>query len=186
MPALLDRLAADLFHKPAPTSDLVLTIDARVHDAAVGRARRLERRDRGASIRAPARCSRWSRRRISTRTLRTISWQSRTIRTEPLFNRALQATYVPGSTFKTVTASAAVDSGAVDLQAPFLCTTAVKIGTYSVDCKNSQHVPRLSYQQAFAWSSNRVFGLTGLCSASPTLADQRVARRRPAGRLSMD
>jgi len=74
---------------------------------------------------------------------------------------------VPGSTFKTVTASAAVDSGAVDLQAPFLCTTGVKVGTYSVDCKNSQHVPRLTYQQAFAWSSNRVFGLTGLLLGFP-------------------
>ena len=74
---------------------------------------------------------------------------------------------MPGSTFKTVTASAAVDSSAVDLQAPFLCTTAVKVGTYSVDCKNSQHLPRLTYQQAFAWSSNRVFGLTGLLLGFP-------------------
>src|SRR5262249_29954443 len=81
---------------------------------------------------------------------------------QPLFNRAVQATYVPGSTFKTVTASAAIDQGVVNLDQPFMCTTAVKIGSYGVDCKNSQHIPRLTYKQAYAWSSNRVFALTGL------------------------
>jgi peptidoglycan glycosyltransferase len=82
----------------------------------------------------------------------------------------LQALYVPGSTFKTVTATAAIDSNLVDLNQPFMCTTAVKIGNYSVDCKNSQHVPRLTYKQAYAWSSNRVFGLTGLLLGFPRLA----------------
>jgi peptidoglycan glycosyltransferase len=86
---------------------------------------------------------------------------------QPLFNRAIQATYVPGSTFKTVTATAAIDSGIVDLQQPFLCTTAVKVGPATVDCKNSQHIPRLTYKQAFAWSSNRVFGLTGVLLGYP-------------------
>jgi cell division protein FtsI/penicillin-binding protein 2 len=39
-----------------------------------------------------------------------------------------------------------------------------------VDCKNSQHIPRLTYKQAYAWSSNRVFGLTGLLLGFPKLA----------------
>src|SRR5205814_6977328 len=88
----------------------------------------------------------------------------------PLFNRALQALYVPGSTFKTVTATAALDTNLVDLNQPFTCTTAVKIGAYGVDCKNSQHIPKLTYKQAYAWSSNRVFGLTGLLLGFPKLA----------------
>ena len=90
--------------------------------------------------------------------------------TQPLFNRALQALYVPGSTFKTVTATAALDTHLVDLNKPFNCTTAVKVGTYSVDCKNSQHIPNLTYKQAYAWSSNRVFGLTGMLLGFPRLA----------------
>ena len=103
---------------------------------------------------------------------------------QPLFNRALQALYVPGSTFKTITATAALDTHLVDLNQPFLCTTAIKIGTYSVDCKNSQHIPRLTYKQAYAWSSNRVFGLTGLLLGFPKAgADQPVARRQAARRL---
>jgi peptidoglycan glycosyltransferase len=44
------------------------------------------------------------------------------------------------------------------------------VGSYSLDCKNSQQRPRLTYKQAYAWSSNRVFGLTGLLLGFPNLA----------------
>ena len=101
----------------------------------------------------------------------TTSWPSSSRDpAQPLFNRAVQALYVPGSIFKTVTATAALDTNLVDLNQPFMCTTAVKVGTYSVDCKNSQHIPRLTYKQAYAWSSNRVFGLTGMLLGFPRLA----------------
>jgi peptidoglycan glycosyltransferase len=63
-----------------------------------------------------------------------------------------------------------VDSNLVDPKQPFMCTTAIKIGTYGVDCRNSQHVPRLTYQTAYAWSSNRVFALTGLLLGFPKIA----------------
>jgi peptidoglycan glycosyltransferase len=161
-PSLLDRLQAELVHKQPPPADLVLTIDARVHDAAVDALG-----DATGAIVALDPHSGAVLAMVSTPYFdpNAPDDQLAGLQTDPgqpLFNRALQATYVPGSTFKTVTASAAVDSGAVDLNAPFLCTTAVKVGAYGVDCKNSQHVPRLTYKQAFAWSSNRVFGLTGL------------------------
>src|SRR5262249_39981719 len=72
-----------------------------------------------------------------------------------------------GPPYNPPPASAAVDANLVDLDTPFSCTTAVKIGTYSIDCRNSQHIPRLTYKQAFAWSSNRVFGLSGLLLGFP-------------------
>ena len=62
---------------------------------------------------------------------------------QPLFNRAVQATYVPGSTFKTVTAAAAIDKRPGRSRPAFRLHAAVLVGTYSVDCRNSQHVPRL-------------------------------------------
>jgi penicillin-binding protein A len=166
-PSLLDRLTTLLVHRPPESSDLVLTVDARVHDAAVaalgdatGAIVALDPRSGAvlALVSTP-----YFDPNASDDLLATIQNDPG----QPLFNRALQATYVPGSTFKAVTASAAVDQGDVDLEQPFVCTTAVMVGTYSVDCKNSQHVPRLTYQQAFAWSSNRVFGLTGLLLGFP-------------------
>ena len=41
---------------------------------------------------------------------------------EPLFNRALSGTYAPGSTFKPVTAIAALDQGLVNLNTTYYCT----------------------------------------------------------------
>jgi len=166
-PSMWDRLVAELLHRPAQPADLVVTIDRGVHQAAVaalGNAR-------GAIV------------AIDPRTGAVLALAStpffnpnapddelarvQTDPGQPLFNRAVQATYVPGSTFKTVTAAAVVDRSLVDLSRPFRCTSAVRVGTYSVDCRNSQHVPRLTYAQAFAWSSNRVFGLSGLLLNAP-------------------
>ena len=166
----LERFGQVLFHTAPTPNDLVLTVDKRINDAAVQALG-----DSAGSIVA-----------IDPRTGEILAMAStpyfdpnavdqqmarlQTDPAEPLFNRSVQARYVPGSTFKTVTATAALDTHRVDLNQPFMCTTAVKVGTYSVDCKNSQHVPRLTYKQAYAWSSNRVFGLTGMLLGFPKLA----------------
>ncbi|HET6316938.1 MAG TPA: penicillin-binding protein 2 [Chloroflexota bacterium] len=166
-PSIWERLTASLIHRTPQPPDLVLTIDSRIHDAAVSALG-----DANGAIVV-----------LDPRSGEVLALASKpffdpnasderlaALQNEPdgpLFNRAIQATYVPGSTFKTVTAAAAIDSGLVNLDAPFSCTTAVKVGSYGVDCRNSQHVPRLTYKQAFAWSSNRVFGLTGLLLGSP-------------------
>lgn len=104
-------------------------------------------------------------------------------RSAPLLNRAIQATYPPGSTFKTVTASAAVDSGLVNSEAEFRCTTAVQIDGLQVDCRNHAHQAVLNYRQAFAWSCNRTFALTGLLlglgAPLTPLLDDRALPARP-------
>jgi peptidoglycan glycosyltransferase len=166
----VDRLAQQLFHRSPTPNDLVLTLDKRIQATAV---QALGKSDGAIVVLDPR----------SGEILAMVSKpffdpnasdeqlaKLQSDPAQPLFNRAVQALYVPGSTFKTVTATAALDTNLVDLNQPFTCTTAVKIGTYSVDCKNSQHVPRLTYKQAYAWSSNRVFGLTGLLLGFPKLA----------------
>lgn len=80
----------------------------------------------------------------------------------PLVNRATQATYPPGSTFKLITAAAALDLGLVEPDAPFNCTTGVQIDGLAVDCRNHSHLARVNFQEAFAWSCNRTFAITGL------------------------
>jgi penicillin-binding protein A len=165
-----DRLAQLLFHRAPRPDDLVVTIDKRIHDAAV----RALGNSAGAIVavdpHSGAVLAMASKPFFDPNAVDTEMPGLQSDPAQPLFNRALQARYVPGSIFKTVTATAALDTHLVDLNQPFMCTTAVKVGTYAVDCKNSQHIPRLTYKQAYAWSSNRVFGLTGLLLGFPNLA----------------
>jgi peptidoglycan glycosyltransferase len=161
-PSALDRVLGELVRHDRRPPDLVLTVDRRIHDAAIAALG-----DSSGAIvvldpRSGAVLAMASRPFFDPNASDEQLAQLQSDPSQPLYNRAIQATYVPGSTFKTVTASAALDLGLVDLNQPFTCTTAVRVGTYSVDCRNSQHVPRLTYKEAFAWSSNRVFGLTGL------------------------
>jgi peptidoglycan glycosyltransferase len=167
--SLLDRLAQQIFNRPAQPNDLVVTIDKRIHDAAIDALGGADGAIVAIDPRSGAVLAMASKPFFDPNASDAAMGRLQSDPSQPLFNRALQALYVPGSTFKTVTAMAALDRNMVDLQLPFMCTTAVKVGTYSVDCKNSQHVPRLTYKQAFAWSSNRVFGLTGLLLGFPNL-----------------
>jgi peptidoglycan glycosyltransferase len=165
-----DEFAQRVFHTQPRPQDLVLTIDKRISDAA---AQALG--NSAGSIVAIDPRSGEVLAMVSTPYFdpNSADAQMPTLQADPaqpLFNRSIQARYVPGSTFKTVTATAALDTHLVDLNQPFMCTTAIKVGSYSVDCKNSLQLPRLTYKQAFAWSSNRVFGMTGMLLGFPNLA----------------
>jgi penicillin-binding protein A len=166
----LDRLQQVLFHRQPEPNDLVLTVDKRIHDAAVDALGASDGAIVAIDPRSGAVLALVSKPFFDPNASDDELARLQSDPGQPLFNRSVQALYVPGSIFKTVTATAALDTNLVDLSQPFMCTTAVKIGTYAVDCKNSQHVPRLTYKQAFAWSSNRVFGLTGLLLGFPRLA----------------
>jgi peptidoglycan glycosyltransferase len=82
---------------------------------------------------------------------------------KPMLNRAIRQTYPPGSTFKVVTAAAALDAGTVtDLDArtkspaPYtLPGTTTQLSNEVEGCKNA------SLRYAFAWSCNTVFAKLG-------------------------
>ena len=166
----LDRLTEVLFHRAPPPADLVVTVDKRINDAAVQALGKSAGAIVALDPRSGAVLALVSTPYFDPNAADDQMASIQADKGQPLFNRGVQARYVPGSTFKTVTATAALDNHLVDLAQPFMCTTAIKIGTYSVDCRNSQHIPRLTYKQAYAWSSNRVFGLTGLLLGFPQLA----------------
>ncbi|MBI4492939.1 MAG: hypothetical protein HY690_09120 [Chloroflexi bacterium] len=166
-PSLVDRVRDRLLHERRRGSDLVLTLDARVQAVA---AEALGER-RGAIValdpRSGAVLALASAPGFDPNTL-DQDWSAlQRSEGDPFFNRALQATYTPGSTFKIVTATAAVDLGLVDLDQPFACSKPVAIDLLQVDCRNNAHVPNLTFQQAFAWSSNRTFALAGLALGFP-------------------
>jgi peptidoglycan glycosyltransferase len=168
--SVLDRLGQLLFHTQPQPNDLVLTIDKRIQDAAVQALGSSSGAIVAIDPRSGAVLALVSKPLFDPNVADDQLAKLQSDPSGPLFNRALQARYVPGSIFKTVTATAALDTHLVDLKQPFMCTTAVKVGSYNVDCKNSQHIPRLTYEQAYAWSSNRVFGLTGMLLGFANLA----------------
>lgn len=83
---------------------------------------------------------------------------------KPMLNRAVRQTYPPGSTFKVVTAAAALDAGVVtDLDTPTdspdpyrLPGTTTRLTNEGGGCEDA------SLREAFEWSCNTVFAKLGV------------------------
>ncbi len=90
----------------------------------------------------------------------------------PLLNRATQGLFVPGSVFKTITASAALDTGAYQADARFSCTEPLYVQGFRIGCENAPPGGG-SYDFALAYglSVNRNFAQIALTLGWNTLAD---------------
>lgn len=82
---------------------------------------------------------------------------------QPLFNRATQGLYSPGSTWKTVTLAAALEEGIAALSDPLEDGDAVEhFEGFPVRCDNNPAGQRsFDLAQAFAWSCNLSFARLG-------------------------
>lgn len=100
--------------------------------------------------------------------------------TQPLLNRAIEVVYAPGSTFKTVTAAAAVESGGVGptTEYPNLSELALPGSTATIQnfgggtCGNGEQV---TLETAFARSCNTVFGIVGMETGAGDLVGRAEA-----------
>jgi peptidoglycan glycosyltransferase len=95
--------------------------------------------------------------------------------------RATQGLYPPGSTFKTVSASAALDTGVSNPNAIFTDTGSIKVdaGSYEhVDCSTcrpAKHSNRFTLTEGYKWSLNVVFAQLALQVGPTRMAE--YARR---------
>lgn len=95
----------------------------------------------------------------------TLDTQFATIaadRRSPLLNRALEGLYPPGSSFKIVTASDALDAGVVTPDSTFDDPGYLKVGTFTFHDDESEATGHQDLAGAFALSSNVDFGRIAL------------------------
>ncbi|MDQ6767751.1 MAG: penicillin-binding protein 2 [Candidatus Eremiobacteraeota bacterium] len=93
----------------------------------------------------------------------TSDWSKLRVRSDaPLLDRALDGLYPPGSTFKMVTASAALDSGTFTLDDHFEDAGHFDIGGFSLHNAEKEATGYQSFTGAFALSSNVDFAQIGV------------------------
>jgi peptidoglycan glycosyltransferase len=179
--SLAERFEQQYLHQPVVGADVVTTIDLKIQQAAVD-----AHGDKPGAIVAldPRSGAVLALASNPTFDPTALDQQFDTLRGDtsgPLLNRATESAYVSGSVFKLVTASAALDKGLVDLSQPFACTTEINLGGQVVNCRNNviQGVNQPTYKQAFAWSSNRTFALTGLLLGFPPPLNQWLSDTPP-------
>ena len=75
----------------------------------------------------------------------------------PLYNRAVQGGYAPGSTFKPVTAIAALLHNGFDPEATYTCEGAFELGTMRLRCWNTYGHGTIALRKAIEQSCNSFF-----------------------------
>jgi peptidoglycan glycosyltransferase len=158
----IDRLRSTLLHQPTTGSDIVLTVDARLQQAAVaalgdqiGAIVAID--PQTGAVLALASTPTFNPAEIDARWEQLLADPN-----HPLVPRATEGLYTPGSTFKVVTAAAAIDLNRVNVDEKFRCVDPISIDKLTVDCRNHSHLATVNYREAFAWSCNRTFALSGL------------------------
>ena len=80
----------------------------------------------------------------------------------PLYNRATQSGFPPGSTLKLVVAAAAIEEGLIDLQYSVTCNGSFRLGRRQFKCWKSEGHGRVNLLDAIEQSCNVFFYTLGL------------------------
>jgi penicillin-binding protein A len=152
----LDFLEATFLPANAEGNDIVLTIDSNIQQAATtalaGR--------RGAAVvidvQTGAILAMVSEPTFDANTLEDTFPQLTQSDQQPLLNRATQGVYPPGSTFKVVTAAAALDSGAIRPDTRVECRGEYVVQGFPIECEERGE-GEYDFATAFGNSVNAIF-----------------------------
>ncbi|HEY7063289.1 MAG TPA: penicillin-binding transpeptidase domain-containing protein [Chloroflexota bacterium] len=175
----LGRLRDQLLHRAPVGSDLRLTVDADLTRAAADALGN----NAGAAVALDPRTGEMlamvSKPYFDPNQL-DDQWEAlRDDEAAPLLPRATEGLYVPGSVFKIVTASAAIDLNQVQVDAAHDCTTDLIVEGFRIQQKNHPQLRRVTFAQDFAWSDNVTFAKTGLMLGTPAPINFDDAAPRP-------
>ena len=92
-----------------------------------------------------------------------------------LVDRSTQVLYTPGSTFKTITLAAALDTGQAKLDDSYGAPASMDIGGAAVTNIDNQSWNKLTLKDALANSANTVFGQLGTKIGAQTLVNYAKA-----------
>ena len=92
-----------------------------------------------------------------------------------LYDRATQALYSPGSTFKVITLSAALESGTATLDSTYSSPASIEIGNAEVTNASDASYGTQSLLDAFRVSANTVFAQVAVDVGAETLVDAATA-----------
>jgi len=81
---------------------------------------------------------------------------------KPLYNRACQSVYPPGSTYKLVLAAAGLETGLIDTAATVTCTGSYRLGNRNFDCWKKGGHGVVNFLSAIEQSCNVYFYQKGL------------------------
>jgi peptidoglycan glycosyltransferase len=160
----LSAVWADITREPRPGNDLVLTIDPTLQKIA---AQALGNRPGAVVALDPS--SGAVKAMVSAPTydpnkLDELGASLLNASNQPLLNRATQGLYPPGSTYKTVTATAALDSGIVKPDDVYQCSgDGIVINGFRIACTNAPPgQTQWTFENAYAYSINATFAQVAL------------------------
>lgn len=91
-----------------------------------------------------------------------LSERNTAMRNKMWRNKAISDAYEPGSTFKIITAAAALEEKVVNLETPFVCGGVKKLGGHDIHCHVSSGHGAQNFLEGVKHSCNVVFMETGL------------------------
>ena len=188
-PRLFVNRVVDLFgNSEAEGGDVTLTVDRRAQDAAYDGLRALGDNVEGSvvaldpttgAILAMVSSPTFDPNRLSSHKLTTIqdAWdQLQDDEARPLVNRGIQEVYPPGSTFKLVTAAAALSSGQYTPKSTVPGGTSLDLPQTDTDLVNDSGSDcggrRITLTQALQVSCNVSFGFLGMDLGADVLEEQ--------------